>query len=91
MTRERAADRAAASTLSRLSCLTMVNMWWRFALANSKMNFLTCAGLVRLLLMCVVCGGFHATRFGCGGFHVKGFCLNYFGEGKRGAGRIPPP
>ena len=62
MTRERAAYRAAASTLSRLSCLTMVNMWWRFALANSKMNFLTCAGLVRLLLMCVVCGGLFCFR-----------------------------
>jgi len=55
MTIARAAERAAASTLSRLSCLTWVKMWWRFALANSKMNFLTCVGFVRLLLM--VCGG----------------------------------
>lgn len=62
MTRERAADLAAASTLSRLSCLTMVNMWWRFALAISKMNALTCFALVRLLF--TLCGSWWFSGFG---------------------------
>lgn len=46
-----AADLAAASTLSSVSLVTLVQVWWRVCDAISSRYRFTCCGFVRLLLM----------------------------------------
>ena len=44
------AARVAASTLSSVSCETLVNLWARLASANSRMNFFTWDLFIRLFM-----------------------------------------
>ena len=54
----RAAARAAASTLSSVSCETLVNLWARLVDAKSKIYRFTLALLISALLMVFILFGF---------------------------------
>ncbi len=56
------AERAAASTLSIVSCDTLENLWARFASANSRMYFLTLDLLISVFMVCMVLFRVEATH-----------------------------